>query len=606
MFRYEGNILYVDLAKGKTNKKPVTRSLTKGYLGGRGVNIRLLYDQLEPRTDAFDSKNIIVYGVGPLEGTLAPACNQTRISSISPLTGILGDSSVGGHWGPELKYAGIDHLVVTGKAGRPVYFWIEDDRCEMRSAENLRGKGTLDTERITKEEVGDQDAQVLAIGPAGENLVRYAIIATSTYRVSGRTGLGAVMGSKNLKAIAVRGTKEVRVADPELFETLALKAHDKVIDRIKSSERRPWGYESTPRPFVVYRPPGYHDYLPQDDEWLRNYVYKRKTCFGCPRHEWYLYTVTDGPIAGTYGGNLPGNQVSKARRMKFNDWPEALKVDALAHDYGLDIDSSLEPVILITRYYEDGIVDENDLDGLKPEWEDYDTVFEFMRKITFREGVGDLLAEGSTKAARALGRDAEKYNHQIKGLDLKAPGFISYFNALALALSGRGGCHTRSQCYVVVTQTTDEDAEKYFGTRKAVDLDSPEGKPEMLKYHEDRLTVADSLGMCTFLLMPPHSTAQTLEDLSGLFNAATGYELGASKLESCGERILTLERMFNIREGLTREDDMIPMSYLHVDKSDSDKLADFNTMVDRYYQLRGWDQRGIPTEKTLKELKLKW
>jgi aldehyde:ferredoxin oxidoreductase len=602
-FEYRAEILNVDLSSRKTSTEPVPAGLIGSYLGGRGVNAKILYDRLEPHIDAYDPENLLILGVGPLVGTLAPASCRTRITALSPLTGMVGDSSIGGHWGPELRYAGLDHIVVSGRADKPVYLWIHDDECEIVGADVVWGRNTRETSRVLKEEVGEPEAQVLCIGPAGENLVRYACIVGDGYNVAGRTGIGAVMGSKNLKAIVVRGTSGVKVADISAFERAALEAHELVKAHPQYKTLSGIGLM---RGMLA----GYHgeeelrSLNPRD--FLDNYVYKRKTCFGCTAHCMYHYAVIDGPLAGCYSGNFPANPLIEfGSKLKVSDWPSVLRLNELSTDYGLDVDGAGSTMLFAVELRKAGVIGDEECDGLSLDFGDFDIYAELLRRISLREGVGDLMAEGSLRMAEHLGRGAEAYTRQIKGLELMPGELPHYFNALAHMVSGRGGCHTRSQCFVVIRYVSPERAKERFGTEKSVDPRATEGKAEMLSYCEDLLAVGDSLGVCNFFTGESCS-ALGFKELSKLLQAATGLRLSPGELRGCGERIINLERLFNIRQGLTRKDDIIPPRLVTIDKREQKQVEkDLNKMLDEYYERRGWDiDSGIPKQEKLIELQL--
>ena len=602
-FKYHAKILNVDLSARKASTEPVPSGTIRAYLGGRGVNAKMLYDSLEQNIDAYDPRNTLILGVGPLVGTLAPAPCRTRITTLSPLTGMVGDSSIGGHWGPELRYAGLDHVVVSGRADGPVYLRIFNDDCEIVEADGVWGRNTRETSELLKEAVGDAEAQALCIGPAGENLVRYACVVGDGYDVAGRTGIGAVMGSKKLKAIVVRGTCGIQVADVITFERVALEAHELV-------RRHPQYKTLSEIGLMRGMLAGYHgeeelrSLNPQD--FLDDYVYKRKTCFGCTAHCMYHYAVRDGPLAGCYSGNFPANPLIEfGSKLKVSDWPSILKLNELSTDYGLDVDGAGSTILFAVELREAGILGDEACDGLSLGFGDFGLYAELLRRISLREGIGDLMAEGSQRMAQRIGRGAEAYTRQIKGLGLMPGELPHYFNALAHAVSGRGGCHTRSQCFVVVRYVSPEQARERFGTEKAVDPRATEGKAEMLAYYEDLLAVGDSLGVCNFFTGESCS-ALGFEELSKLLRAATGLGLSPGELRRCGERIINLERLFNIREGLTRRDDTIPPRLVTTDEMEQERVArDLSRMLDEYYERRGWDaDSGIPKREKLRELRL--
>ena len=600
-FVYSPKMLSVDLTRGECRVERIPRRVVELYVGGRGVNAKILYDRVDPEIDGLDPGNIVVFGAGPLVGTLAPGACRTRITTVSPLTGLIGDSSVGGHWGPELRYAGLDHVLVSGRAESPVCLHIVDGGCEIRDADGLWGMNTREASESLKAMGGDPEAQALCIGPAGENLVRYACVVGDGYNVAGRTGVGAVMGSKNLKAVLVRGTGGVRVADAGAFMEAAHDAHRLVREH---PQYRSLSEVGLMRGMLE----GYHgeeelrSLNPQT--FLDEHVYKRKTCFGCTAHCMYHYAVSEGPLAGCYSGNFPANPlIEYGSKLRIRDWPSILRLTELSTEYGLDVDGAGSTILYAVELAEAGLLGGEDADGMEIGYGDFELCEELLRMIAFREGLGDAMAEGSRRMARLRGGDSGRYTREIKGLELMPGSLPHYFNALAHAVSGRGGCHTRSQCFVVARYVSPEEAEARFGTRSAVEPRATGGKAEMLAYYEDLLAVGDEVGVCNFFTGESCS-ALGFTELSGLLGAATGMGATPEELRSCGERAVNLERLFNLRRGLTRADDTIPPRLVSEDDGEHEAIErDLERMLNEYYRTRGWSpEDGAPEKETLERL----
>jgi aldehyde:ferredoxin oxidoreductase len=582
----------------------VPRSVVEQYVGGRGVNVKMLYDRVGPEIAGLDPRNVLIFGAGPLVGTLAPGACRTRITTVSPLTGLIGDSSVGGHWGPELKYAGLDHVVVSGRAESPVYLSFVDGKSEIRDAEKIWGMNTREASETLKAMNGDPEAQALCIGPAGENLVRYACIVGDGYNVAGRTGVGAVMGSKNLKAVLVRGTGGVRVADTQSFEEAAREAHRLVQEH---PQYRSLSEVGLMRGMLE----GYHgeeelrSLNPQT--FLDEYVYKRKTCFGCTAHCMYHFAVSEGLQAGCYSGNFPANPLIEfGSKLRIRDWPSILRLTELSTEYGLDVDGAGSTILFAVELAEAGLLDSGDVGGMKLGYGDYELCEELLRMITFREGLGDAMSKGSRQMAGLIGGDAVLHTREIKGLELMPGSLPHYYNAIAHAVSGRGGCHTRSQCFVAVRYVSPQEAEERFGTREAVELRATGGKARMLAYYEDLLAVGDEAGVCNFFTGESCS-ALGFDELSRLLGAATGMWSTPEALRMCGERAINLERLFNLRRGLTRADDTIPPRLVSGEEGEHDVIKrDLESMLDEYYRVRGWRRiDGIPEKETLERLMIR-
>ena len=600
-FVYSPKMLCVNLTRGECRAESIPGRIVEQYVGGRGINAKILYDRVGPEIDGLDPGNVIIFGAGPLVGTLAPGACRTRITTVSPLTRFVGDSSVGGHWGPELRYAGLDHVLVSGRAESPVYLSIVDGKCEILDAEKIWGMNTREASEALKAFSGDPEAQALCIGPAGENLVRYACVVGDGYNVAGRTGIGAVMGSKNLKAILVRGTGGVRVADTQAFKEAALEAHRLVRQH---PQYRSLSQVGLMRGMLE----GYHgeeelrSLNPQT--FLDRYVYKRKTCFGCTAHCMYHFAVPDGPLAGCYSGNFPANPLIEfGSKLRIRDWPSILRLTELSTEYGLDVDGAGSTILYAVELAEAGLLDEGNLGGMEIGYGDYELCEMLLRMITYREGLGDAMAEGSRRMARLIGGDSSRYIREIKGLELMPGSLPHYYNALAHAVSGRGGCHTRSQCFVVVRYVSPEDAQARFGTRAAVEPRATQGKAGMLAYYEDLLAVGDEAGVCNFFTGESCS-ALGFTELSGLLGAATGMWTTTTELRRCGERAINLERLFNLRRGLTKADDKIPPRLVSEDEKEHEAVErDLERMLDEYYRVRGWSPGdGVPEKETLGKL----
>jgi aldehyde:ferredoxin oxidoreductase len=620
-FSYSGRTIYVNLSEGAIVKKQHL-DLVRNYLGGRGINIRILYDLLKPHTDPYGAENLIIFGVGSLVGTLTPGACRGRVASISPLTGILGDSSVGGHWCPELRFAGYDHIVITGRSEKPVYLWIKDELCEIRSADHVWGKDVLDTDKTLRQEVGDEDAEILCIGPAGENLVRYACIACSVYDFAGRTGMGAVMGSKKLKAIAVRGTKGLGIFDAEAFRKILTDTFREMKSHPRFQRLSNQGVIGAMDGIVTEMQPvrNFQAATFEEAEQLKpniffdKYMVKRKTCFSCPIGCLYHYLVTDDGLE-CYGQGFPDNPLIEfGYKLGLDSYAKVLNLYTIANRYGLDVDSVASTIAFAIECFQRGILTGEQYGCANLEWGDFEVMSKLIRDIVYRQGVlGNLLADGTRRAANRIGKGSDEYAIHVKGLELLTELRNLHGSSLAHAVSSRGGCHTRTQCFVGEAEflggSGKEWAEKMFG-QGIGDITSINGKARFVKYFEDLLAVADSLGVCAFIVegMP----IVNLGTVSRFLHAVTGETFDTTELLICGERINNLERLFNIREGIGRDNDTLPKRLLKEPMVGGlfngwyVKEAELSKMLDEYYSLRGWDiNTGVPSEGKLKELCLK-
>jgi aldehyde:ferredoxin oxidoreductase len=630
VFGYSGKILKVDL----TNEKITSESTLKykEFLGGRGIHIKILYDELKPGIDPLSPENILCLGTGPIGGTLAPSSGRYNATTKSPLTGFLGDSNSGGFWSPELKFAGYDSVVLYGRAKEPVYLWIDDDDVELRKAAKIWGRDTWETDEMIKGEVGDPEIQIASIGPAGEKLVRFACIINNLSRAAGKTGTGAVMGSKNLKAIAVRGTKGVQIAEPEKFKKIC----EDIRDKTKASSAYPaysnWGTMLYIKSlFSIGMAPSYNwksVVYPQveevyGDKWWEHWI-KSKACFSCIMHCSHFYLVKDGRFAGTMGEG-PEYEAGMAFGPKAGAHDKAVicYCNNLVNKYGLDVIDTGNAISSAMEWYEKGIITKEDTDGLALDWGNTDVMIELTNKIAKREGFGNLLAEGPLNAAKKIGKGAEYYVINIKGLGHEATdrrGFRG--SALQHATSTRGADHMRGSPalefggmrLLVGREKIEDDFAKYIADRELFKYASNpreyRGKPPLVKWYQELYTVVDSLGLCKFVYSRWPDTSIYPEDLADLYSAATGLKMSGKEVMEAGERVYNLERAFIVREGIRRKDDRPPERYF---KEPADGPAagcviepdKFNEMLDQYYELRGWDKEtGIPTPDRLKKLGL--
>lgn len=613
-YGWMGRRVIIDLSREKPVKEHLKEDFLKSYLGGRGINVRTLYDMVGRNLDPLSPENPLIFGTGPVTGTLFPSNGRHNVTSKSPLTGILGDSNSGGFWGPELKFAGYDQIVVMDRARKPVYIWIDDDEVQIRDASNLWGETTWETDRLIKEELGDEAIQIACIGQGGENLVRYAAIMNNLARAAGRTGMGAVMGSKNVKAIAVRGSRGVGIAHPELFEELCKDAFEKIYRAASYEPRSKYG---TTMLISIYNTMGV---LPtrnsqtgvfegaekiSGEALLEKYVVKNKACFSCPIHcsryfamKNFYETSGEGPEFETL--------CSLGARCGNSNLESILYANNLANQYGIDTISTGNVIAFAMECYEKGLITDSDTGGIEFTWGNHEVIVEAVKKIAFREGFGDILADGVKRASEKIGRGAERFALHVKGLEppeqevrgLKAWG-------LGWAVSSRGADHLRA-FPLPETTWTPEEVKETFGTEKAADRFGYLGKADMVKHFEEICAIADSMEMCKITLIA--LKALKPEDAAKIIYAVTGWEIDDRELLRVGERIVNLERLFNLREGISRRDDTLPERYLKrpmPEGPSKGNVVELEPMLDRYYELRGWDMRtGIPKREKLEELDL--
>ncbi len=605
---YAGRILHVDLSTGKTETEPLKEELAKKYIGGIGLGMRLFLDNSKPGTDPFSPDNPIIFVTGPLSGTMAASAgNSYAVVSKSPQTGGIAESKSHGFFGAELKRAGYDAVIFTGKAEKPIYAWIDDDSIQLMDAQQLKGKPPHETELAIREELGDFYIRICAIGEAGENLVRTACALNDEFRAIGRTGMGAVMGSKNLKAVAVRGTNDVNVADLEGFVDFVKMIHE----RMKGPATRKYRTLGTPENVLVlnalkalptrnFTQASFEGAEKVSGERLsERYVKKIVGCATCGMRCDHIGVVPEGPYKGA------------TARVEFEClWALGPncgvdRLDAIIEAihqcdyYGMDGISTGGIVGFAMDCYEHGILTKKDTDGLDLRFGNAEALVEMVKRIGSRKGwLGDVLAEGTMRAAEKIGKGAVEYANHIKGLEL--PGYelrTLKTAALGFAVSFRGACHLRSGAY-------SPDVKGKVNRFKI-----EKGRGKIVMSGEDLYNVIDSLILCKFSRGVYYDD---LEDMTKYYTLATGIEMTPEELIQAGERINNLARVLNIREGKgTREYDQVPPKIKNVPVPDEGfakgahvTQKEFDIGLDDYYETRGWTKEGIPTIEKLKELGL--
>jgi aldehyde:ferredoxin oxidoreductase len=608
LFAYAGRILRIDLSTGKVDTEPLKEKMAKQFIGGIGLGFRLLMDKSKPGTDPFNSDNPLIFATGPLSGTMGPtAGNGYAVVSKSPATGGVAESKAHGFFGPELKRAGYDAVIFTGKAEKLVYAWIDDDSVQLLDAQHLKGKSPYETDVAIREDLGDHYIRVSAIGEAGEKLVRFASIINDEFRAIGRTGMGAVMGSKNLKAVAVRGTNDVNVADLEGFKEFIKMIHE----RMKGPATRKYRTLGTPENVLVlnalaalptrnFTQATFEGAEKVSGEYLNErFVAKIIGCATCAMRCDHVAVVPEGPYKGS------------TSRMEFEclwalgpncgvDRLDAIiEAMRLCNHYGIDGISTGVTIGFAMDLYENGILTKDKTDGLDLRFGNHEALIEMVKKIGARDGwLGDVLAEGTMRAAEKIGKGAEQYACHIKGLEL--PGYdIRGLKtaALGFSVSYRGACHLRSGAY--------SPDVKGKVNRFVIE----KGRGKLVKDGEDLYDVIDSLILCKF---SRGTYYDGLEDMAKYYTLATGIEMTPEELIKAGERINNLARLFNIREGVgTREFDALPPKIMNVPIPDEGvakgsvvNKEEFEIGLDDYYAVRGWTREGIPTVEKLKELDL--
>ncbi len=621
MYGWAGTLLRVNLTDRIIQKEEYPEALRHQLIGGRGVNSRLLYDEVKPGIDPLGPENKLFFGTSPLTGTGLVPSGRIHVTAKSPLTGILGDSNAGGHFGPEMKWAGYDHIIFEGAADKPVYLWIDDDQVEIRDAGHLWGKVVSETYAILWEELGDPRIRIAAIGPAGENLVRFASLMTDYGNACGKTGMGTVMGSKNLKAVAVRGTKGFQVADPEAFKAIA---RDWVRKIKKASTYGNFSKFGTLMYLTQYDDQGRsvarNSQVTADIDYIDNYgaksMMKHMTrsvaCFGCPIHCKHEFKIKKGPFTGEEGHGTEFCIMS-AHGPSCGNTDEAalLKINNICNEYGVCGDTSGITLAAAFEWYQRGIITKEDTDGVALEWGNVDGQIEMLMKTIRREGFGDLLADGSAIAAEKIGKGAEKYISHTKGGDIDQVDIRTLKGcALSDAVSSRGADPQRGWPGVEFYPMKPETAKKLFGNENAADPRSYEGKGVLVDFYTSLCTMCDAIGICKFS-SAWFSTPIYLKHMGQLVGAATGVDFDEKRMGEIAARINNVERAYLVREGITRKDDTIHGRAMEEPvpsgpyKGERLEKEGLDRMLDDYYSVVGWDRKtGAPTRKTLEHLGL--
>ena len=606
MFGYAGRILRIDLSTGKTKVSPLSVEYAKKYIGGIGLGMALLLENSEPGVDPLSPENPLILTTGPFSGTMAPTGgNGHAFVAKSPLTNGVGEAKSHGFFGSELKRAGYDAVIFENKAEKPVYVWIDDDSVQLMDAKHLLGKSPKETEDAIREDLGDYYIRVASIGLAGEKLARVAAIINDTTRAAGRTGMGTVMGSKNLKAIAVRGTKDVSVAKPEEFMEFVKMMHE----RMKGPATVKYRTLGTPLNVLVHNSLGalptrnftnavFEGAEKVSGEYLNeHFVVKINGCSSCAMRCEHIAVVPEGPYKGTTTRVEYEPLWSFGPHCGVDRMDAILKAMELCNYYGLDSLSTGNIVGFAMDCYEHGILTKEDTDGLELEFGNAEAMVELVHKIGKREGIGDILAEGVKRAAEKIGKGAEKFANHIKGLEMTGYDIRGLKTAaLGYAVSFRGADHNRHGAYGLDLKGTVDRFKVEKGRAKLViDL-------------ENLYTIIDSLIICKF---SRGTYYEGFKDLAKYYTLVTGIEMTPEELERTGERINNLGRLFNIREGFTRKDDHLPPKIMStpipddtVSKGSYVTQEELDLMLDDYYATRGWTKEGVPTLEKLKELGL--
>jgi len=608
---YTGKILRINLTDQKENEEELPLEVAKDYIGGAGFGIKYLYDEVPAGTNPLGPDNKLIFTSGPFSGTTIPCASRMAVTAKSPLTGAVGMALTGGHFPVELKYAGYDALIIEGKAEKPTYIWIKNGKVQFRSAKKVWGMKTTDTQQIIKNELNDQNIRIACIGPAGENMCKIACIINEL-RAAGRKGLGAVMGSKNLKAIAVRGNTKIAIADKEKLKI----ARGGFTQAMKESPVLYPHFSKLGTPMIVDPMcamgifPGRNfsatgEFAPADKigaEVQETRNVGSEHCYGCPVGCSQLKMAKTGAYEGILSEGPEFETMYSFGGMTGVDNIDAIiAADRLADELGLDTISAGVTVAFAMELYEKGILSKEESGGIELNFGNDEAMIMLLRLMAFREGIGDILADGTKAAAQKIGKGSDKYAMHVKGLEL--PGYDvrgAKAHGLNYATSYTGADHNRGYAF-----------QEIFGISIPYEVDrfAVEGKGKLTKWNQDvRSATCDAPTMCAFLLdmaVPAIATQNT----ANLMDAITGLRYTPEEVQAVGERINNLARAFNVREGFTRNDDTLPDRLMTEPLKEGGSKGhfiskdDLKQMLDEYYRERGWDSNtGAPTREKLKEL----
>jgi len=612
MYGWTGTVLRINLTTRQVTKEPLQEEWAHNYIGGRGLGARYLLQEVDPNVEPFSPENKLLVVTGPLTGTNASCGSRYMVVTKGPLTNAITTSNSGGTWGPELKAAGYDMLILEGRASSPVYLWIYNDQVEIRDAQHLWGKTVWETEEHLRTEVGVPDSVIASIGPAGEKLVRFACIMNDLHRAAGRSGVGAVMGSKNVKAMIVRGTGGVRLANPKAYMEAQWAMKTKLRESPVTSQGLPiYGTE------VLVNVINEHGALPTNNHQQTVFdkaedisgetltetrLVSNKACFSCtiacgrvttlPGPAAGKYMVTTNPHNWKIAGEGPEYEAAWAMGAEcgVGDLDALIKANWLCNELGMDAISFGATVAAGMELFEKGAVSLQQT-GMAMNFGSAEALIALAEKTAYREGFGDELAEGSK-------RMTEKFGRPELFMGVRGQEFAAYEAraiqgmGLGYATSNRGACHLKA--YTV--------AAEILGLPRQMDPRATEGKAEITKLFQDATATVDATGLCQFLTF-----GIGLEEILPQLSAATGIAYTLEDLLKIGERIWTVERLWNERAGFTGKDDTLPKRILEEPIPSGPAKGQVNRlgeMLPEYYQLRGWTADGKITPEKLKELGL--
>ncbi|MBI4186195.1 MAG: aldehyde ferredoxin oxidoreductase family protein [Chloroflexi bacterium] len=626
-YGWVGGSLEIDLSQGKVEKQQNDPGLYQAYLGGKGIGTRLFRDKAPLEVDPFSPENLLIFATGVLVGIPTPSASFGTVSFKSPQTNLLSYCAMGGFWAAELKHAGYDTVIVSGKSPSPVYIWIDDDHVEIRDASHLWGKSTPETQAAIRQELGNNSAQVICIGPAGENRLFMASIEHGGTNSAGRAGVGAVMGDKNLKAIAIHGTRDIDLARPAEFVELSEQAFK------RSETLRDWvaiknwchNYMQEHMDWALY---GNADDMPAGSgferygeicrEFVDRSLARELSCYNCPVKCKSMVSLGNGK----YYPVKCQAWMAFTLACKIPDLAFGVKCFDLCVKQGMDYISTARTLAFAIELYQKGILTREDTDGLRLEYGNAEVALTLIAKMARREGLGNILADGTNRAAGIIGRGAEEHVYVVKKLELMTDSVYNPYYAFVTATSDRADLHFGTVALSPSSWHRERDAYIEEGWwlfpqswRQYLDVDysaNYAGLAEMTVYGEDTKTFVDLAGICWFCTGFWPFPFLKIGDMARLVSCATGMEVDEAEARKIASRTRTLIQASNVRLGMTRRDDTVPEKFFAEEPTQRQKELElvrldrgqWDKQLDRYYELRGWNSQGVPTAETLDELGL--
>lgn len=619
---YTGKMLKVYLDREEIIEEITPSDLTEKYIGGAGLATYFLYHLVPPNVRSDSPENYVILGTGPLNGTIMPCCGRFEVTTLSPITGIFSDSNSGGDFAPELKYAGYDMVLITGKAKHPVYLWIDGEKVEIKDARHLLDKTTWEMDEILRKELGDWRIKTALVGPAAMRGVLYGSLIINRYRACGKTGVGTALAQKNLLGIVVRGRKGVSIHDPALFEAQC----EKILASMKKSDGFGWQsvlgtlahvdvYQETGRLVVKNRQEGK---VPEEafkniscDTFVKKFKVRDLGCFNCPVSCSNWFEVKEGRYAGETG-EKPELVAAEAMGTLLGsyDYGAICHYQNECNRYGIDVMEYGNTLALAFEAYQRGLITKDDTGGIPLEWGNPDSIERMFEKIVHFDGFGKILGLGVKRTAEFIGKGADQLAMQVKGYGMSVVEIRNAPNwGLAFATASRGGDHLKA--LPVVIGYHPEIFSDLFGDippKKVASIIEPEGKGKMNAWFENYSAICDSAGICKFAYkvgwVHPREVASAL-------TLATGIQYSYEKMMECGERICHVQKAFNARLGLRRKDDTVPRRFLEEPVTTGPRKglhlgSMLPKMLDEYYEARGWDKEtGLPPRSKLESLGLK-